>query len=146
MTNSGEVLVRGRHLRKDYGCGEALVRAVDNVDLEVAEGEALGVMGPSGCGKSTLLHLLGGLDRPGGGELWLGKRRIDQLSERALAELRRHEVGFVFQAFHLMDELTAQENVELPALLAGVHRDVPADAPASSSTKWDSATGNLTRL
>ena len=76
-------------------------------------------MGPSGCGKSTLLHLLGGLDRPTAGELWLNGRRIDELSERALAELRRHEVGFVFQAYHLMDELTAQENVELPALLAG---------------------------
>jgi putative ABC transport system ATP-binding protein len=66
-----------------------------------------------------LLHLLGGLDRPSAGELWLNGRRIDRLSERALAQLRRHEVGFVFQAFHLMDELTAQENVELPALLAG---------------------------
>jgi putative ABC transport system ATP-binding protein len=76
-------------------------------------------MGPSGCGKSTLLHLLGGLDRPSAGELWLSGRRIDRLSERALAQLRRHEVGFVFQAYHLMDELTAQENVELPALLAG---------------------------
>jgi len=91
----------------------------DDVDLEVANGEALAVVGPSGCGKSTLLHLLGGLDRPTSGELWLGKRRVDQLSERALAELRRHDVGFVFQAFHLMDELAAQENVELPALLAG---------------------------
>jgi len=77
------------------------------------------VMGPSGWGKSTLLHLLGGLDRPSAGELWLNGRRIDRLSERGLAQLRRHEVGFVFQAFHLMDELTAQENVELPALLAG---------------------------
>ena len=76
-------------------------------------------MGPSGCGKSTLLHLLGGLDRPSAGELWLAGRRIDRFSERALAQLRRHEVGFVFQAYHLMDELTAQENVELPALLAG---------------------------
>jgi putative ABC transport system ATP-binding protein len=76
-------------------------------------------MGPSGCGKSTLLHLLGGLDRPTAGELSLAGQRIDQLSERALAQLRRHEVGFVFQAYHLMDELTAQENVELPALLAG---------------------------
>jgi ABC-type lipoprotein export system ATPase subunit len=76
-------------------------------------------MGPSGCGKSTLLHLLGGLDRPTAGELWLNGRRIDGLSERAYAQLRRHEVGFVFQAYHLMDELTAQENVELPALLAG---------------------------
>ena len=110
---------RARGLRKEYGRGEGLVRAVDEVDLEVATGEALAVMGPSGCGKSTLLHLLGGLDRPSAGELWLAGRRIDRLSERALAQLRSHEVGFVFQAYHLMDELTAQENVELPALLAG---------------------------
>jgi putative ABC transport system ATP-binding protein len=96
-----------------------LVRAVDEVDLDVVGGETLAVMGPSGCGKSTLLHLLGGLDRPSAGELWFNGRRIEQLSERGLAELRRHEVGFIFQAFHLMDELTAQENVELPALLAG---------------------------
>jgi putative ABC transport system ATP-binding protein len=95
------------------------VRAVNSVDLEVARGEALAIMGPSGCGKSTLLHLIGGLDRPSAGELWLAGRRIDRLSERELARLRRHEVGFVFQAYHLMDELTAQENVELPALLAG---------------------------
>jgi putative ABC transport system ATP-binding protein len=116
---SGSVLLRARGLRKDYGKGEGLVRAVADVNLEVARGEAVAVRGPSGCGKSTLLHLLGGLDRPTAGELWLNGRRIDQLSERALAQLRRHEVGFVFQAFHLMDELTAQENVELPALLAG---------------------------
>ena len=111
--------MRARGLRKEYGSGEGLVRAVDEVDLEVARGETLAIMGPSGCGKSTLLHLLGGLDRPSAGELWLAGRRIDRLSERALAQLRRHEVGFVFQAYHLMDELTAQENVELPALLAG---------------------------
>jgi putative ABC transport system ATP-binding protein len=116
---SGDPLVRARGLRKEYGSGEGLVRAVDEVDLEVASGEALAIMGPSGCGKSTLLHLLGGLDRPTAGELWLDGRRIDRLSERGLAQLRRHDVGFVFQAFHLMDELTAQENVELPALLAG---------------------------
>jgi putative ABC transport system ATP-binding protein len=118
-TGSGASIVRARGLRKEYGSGEGLVRAVDEVDLEVAPGEALAIMGPSGCGKSTLLHLLGGLDRPSAGELWLADRRIDQLSERGLAQFRRHDVGFVFQAFHLMDELTAQENVELPALLAG---------------------------
>ena len=119
MSGAGTPLLRARGLRKDYGKGEALVRAVDEVDLDVATGETLAVMGPSGCGKSTLLHLLGGLDRPSAGELWLNDRRTDRLSERALAGLRRGEIGFVFQAFHLMDELTARENIELPALLAG---------------------------
>jgi putative ABC transport system ATP-binding protein len=119
MGESEKELVRARGLRKEYGSGEGLVRAVDAVDLEVARGETLSIMGPSGCGKSTLLHLLGGLDRPSAGELWMAGRRVDRLSERALARLRRYEVGFVFQAYHLMNELTAQENVELPALLAG---------------------------
>ena len=95
------------------------MHALAGVELEVAPGETLAVMGPSGCGKSTLLHLLGGLERPSAGEVWLGGRRIDQQSEKALARLRRRAIGFVFQAFHLMDELTAVENVELPALLAG---------------------------
>jgi putative ABC transport system ATP-binding protein len=115
----GTPLLRARGLRKEYGRDAALVRAVDGVDLDVAPGETLAVMGPSGCGKSTLLHLLGGLDQPTGGEIWLAGRRVDQMGERALARLRREAVGFVFQAFHLMDELTAAENVELPALLAG---------------------------
>ena len=119
MNEPQSALLRARGLGKQYGVGEALVRAVDDVDIDVARGEMLAVMGPSGCGKSTLLHLLGGLDRPTAGELSLAGRRIDRLSERALAQLRRHEVGFVFQAYHLMEELTAQENVELPALLAG---------------------------
>ena len=108
-----------RGLRKEYGAGEGLARAVDGVDLDIAPGETVAVMGPSGCGKSTLLHLLGGLDRPSGGEVWLAGRRIDLLGEKALARMRRRDVGFVFQAFHLMEELTAVENVELPALLAG---------------------------
>jgi putative ABC transport system ATP-binding protein len=95
------------------------VRAVDGVNLEVDPGETVAVMGPSGCGKSTLLHLLGGLDRPSGGEISLAGRRLDQMGEKALARMRRTAVGFVFQAFHLVDELTAVENVELPALLAG---------------------------
>jgi ABC-type lipoprotein export system ATPase subunit len=119
VTDPATHLLHARGLRKQYGRGDGLVRAVDGVDLEVAGGEAVAIMGPSGCGKSTLLHLLGGLDRPSSGELWLAGRRIDHLPERALAQVRRHEVGFVFQAYHLMDELTAQENVELPALLAG---------------------------
>jgi ABC-type lipoprotein export system ATPase subunit len=119
MKKPHEEILCARGLRKEYGSGAGLVRAIDHVDLEIAPGETLAVMGPSGCGKSTLLHLLGGLDRPTAGELWLNGRRIDRFSERGLAQLRRNEVGFVFQAYHLMDELTAVENVELPALLAG---------------------------
>jgi ABC-type lipoprotein export system ATPase subunit len=119
MNEASAPVLRARGLRREYGKGEGLVRAVDDVDLEVASGETVAVMGPSGCGKSTLLHLLGGLDRPSGGELWLAGQRVDQMGERALARLRRDKLGFVFQAFHLMDELTAVENIELPALLAG---------------------------
>jgi putative ABC transport system ATP-binding protein len=112
------VLLASR-LTRQYGRDSGLVRAVDEVDLAVPAGQALAVMGPSGCGKSTLLYLLGGLQRPTGGQVWLAGHRIDTMSERALARLRREAVGFVFQAFHLMDELTAVENVELAALLAG---------------------------
>jgi ABC-type lipoprotein export system ATPase subunit len=116
---NGTPVLRARGLRKEYGKEPGLVRAVDGVDLYVAAGETLAVTGPSGCGKSTLLHLLGGLDRPSAGEIWLAGHRVDQLGERALARLRRNAIGFVFQAFHLMEELNAVENVELPALLAG---------------------------
>jgi ABC-type lipoprotein export system ATPase subunit len=120
MSETGsQPMLRARGLRKEYGREASLVRAVDCVDLDVPRGETLAVMGPSGCGKSTLLHMLGGLDRPSAGEIWLAGQRIDQMSERGMAALRRDAVGFVFQAFHLMDELTAVENVELPALLAG---------------------------
>jgi putative ABC transport system ATP-binding protein len=115
----GSPVLRADRLRKEFGKGDALVRAVDEIDLEVAQGETLAVMGPSGCGKSTLLHLLGGLERPTAGQILLAGSRLDQMGERALARLRRTAVGFVFQAFHLIDELTARENVELPALLAG---------------------------
>ena len=118
MTSTRPVL-RASRLGKTFGSGPALVRAVDGVDLDVAAGETVGIMGPSGCGKSTLLHLLGGLDRPSAGEIELAGQSVSDSSERALAHLRRTAVGFVFQGFYLMDELTAIENVELPALLAG---------------------------
>ncbi|MFI7537895.1 ABC transporter ATP-binding protein [Streptosporangium sp. NPDC049376] len=120
--NVSDVVVRARGLVKTHGQGQSRVRAVDEVDLEVPQGQTLTVMGPSGCGKSTLLHLLGGLERPTGGEVWVAGRRVDTLSERALARMRRRSVGFVFQAFHLVEELSAAENVELPALLAGRSR------------------------
>jgi putative ABC transport system ATP-binding protein len=118
MTSTRPVLHASR-LCKTFGSGAALVRAVDGVDLDVASGETVGIMGPSGCGKSTLLHLLGGLERPSAGDIELAGQPVSGSSERALAHLRRTAVGFVFQGFYLMDELTAIENVELPGLLAG---------------------------
>ncbi|WP_086863391.1 ABC transporter ATP-binding protein [Amycolatopsis lexingtonensis] len=128
-----EPVLRATGLTRFFGRGEGLVRAVDGVDLTVPAGQTLAVTGPSGCGKSTLLHLLGGLDRPTSGQIFLGGRRVDHLGERALAGLRRRAIGFVFQDFHLMDELSAAENVELPALLAG----------ASPRTARDRAAGQL---
>jgi putative ABC transport system ATP-binding protein len=115
-------VIEATALVKTYDAEEAPVRAVDHVDLAVAEGETVSVMGPSGCGKSTLLHLIGGLERVDDGELRLGGERVDGLSETRWAILRRRNIGFVFQAFNLVDELTAAENVELPALLLGASR------------------------
>jgi putative ABC transport system ATP-binding protein len=112
-------VLSARGLSKEYGDGAARVRAVRGIDLDVAAGESVAIIGPSGCGKSTLLYLLGGLERPTAGSLRMADRRLERLREAQLARLRRHALGFVFQAFHLVDELTAAENVELPLLLAG---------------------------
>jgi len=119
MTDTSGSVLAASALRKEYGKGAALVRAVDDVSLEVAQGESVAIVGPSGCGKSTLLYLLGGLERPTAGTLQLAQRQLEQMPEAGLARLRRRALGFVFQAFHLVDELNALENVELPALLAG---------------------------
>ena len=119
--SDGNVL-QARGLVRRYQAEGSPIRAVDGVDLVVEAGETVSVMGPSGCGKSTLLHLLGGLERPDAGELYLDGERVDGLSETAWAIRRRRGLGFVFQAFHLVDELTSVENVELPALLLGGSR------------------------
>jgi putative ABC transport system ATP-binding protein len=113
-------VIEARGLRKVHGSGEAEVVALRDVDLDLGHGEFLAVTGPSGCGKSTLLNLLGGLDRPTTGEIRLHGERVDDAGEARRARLRRTEVGFVFQFFNLIDNLTVADNVELPALLAGV--------------------------
>jgi putative ABC transport system ATP-binding protein len=113
-------LIEARGLARAFPGSESPVQALRGVDLTIEAGEFVAIMGPSGCGKSTLLHLLGGLDRPTEGELWLNGRRVDRLSESQWAVLRRSELGFVFQFFNLIGNLTAADNVELPALLAGL--------------------------
>jgi ABC-type lipoprotein export system ATPase subunit len=114
----GSPLVRASGLAKSFGDGHARVRVLDGAALEVERGQLFAVVGRSGSGKSTLLHLLGGLDRPDAGEIELDGVRVDRLDERGLTAVRRRKVGFVFQAFHLLPELTGAENVLLPARLA----------------------------
>jgi putative ABC transport system ATP-binding protein len=113
-------VVETRGLGKVHGHDETTVSALREVDLTVAPGEFVAVTGPSGCGKSTLLNLIGGLDSPTTGEIRLRGERIDQAGEARRARLRRIEIGFVFQFFNLILNLTVRDNVELPALLAGV--------------------------
>jgi len=96
--------------------------ALDSVDLDIERGRITAIMGPSGCGKSTLLNLIGGLDRPTAGEVTVGGVRVDRLSESAAARFRRSNVGFVFQFFHLLDDLSVRDNVAVAALLAGRSR------------------------
>lgn len=113
-------LIRLEAVSRRFTLGGSEVAALDRVSLRVAEGEYLAVMGPSGSGKSTLLNVLGLLDRPDEGRYWLGGEDTATLPEPALARLRGHRIGFVFQSFHLVSRLTARENVELPLMLCGV--------------------------
>ena len=108
------------HVGKVYGSGEAAVTALNNLCMEVHQGEYLAVMGTSGSGKSTAMNILGCLDRPSSGSYRLNGQAVEQLSDDGLADLRNRELGFVFQQFHLLPELTALENVMLPMVYAGV--------------------------
>ncbi|MEU4495906.1 ABC transporter ATP-binding protein [Streptomyces sp. NPDC023998] len=112
-------MVKAQGLVKTYRAEGAEARAVRGVDLHVEPGEFVAVTGPSGAGKSTLLHLLGGLDRPDSGKIWLDGRQVDSLSEARWAVLRRRSIGIVFQFFNLISNMTVADNIELPALLAG---------------------------
>ncbi|MEV1240591.1 ABC transporter ATP-binding protein [Nonomuraea sp. NPDC052129] len=118
-------VIKTVNLVKIYSDGAVPVPAVRGVDLRVEPGEFVAIMGPSGSGKSTLVHMLGGLDARTSGEIWLDEKRVDTLSESAWALLRRKKVGFVFQFFNLVANMTVADNVELPALLAGAS---PKDA------------------
>jgi putative ABC transport system ATP-binding protein len=106
-------------LTRQYQLGEHVVNALAGVDFSVAEGEFVGIMGPSGSGKSTLLHLLGGLDKPTGGEITLASNKLSLLDDKETTLVRRHNVGFVFQFYNLLPTLSAEENILLPILIDG---------------------------
>ena len=113
-TAATSVVLETRQLTKTYGQGETLVEALKQVDVRIDRGEIVAIMGPSGSGKSTLLTLLGAVDTPTSGEIWLEGVNLGSLSDSQRTLIRRHRVGFVFQAFNLLPILTALENVALP--------------------------------
>ena len=114
------MLIRTDAVTKSYGAGTIEVLALNGVTMEIAKGEYVALMGPSGSGKSTLMHLLGCLDTPTSGRYWFNDHDVSTLDDIELAHLRNREIGFVFQSFNLLPRLSAQANVQLPMLYAGV--------------------------
>src|SRR5579883_1855028 len=114
---SSQPIMHIRDVTKAFTRGGETITVLQHLNLEVGEGEFLGIMGPSGSGKTTLLNLIAGLDRPDTGELWIGGALVSKMSEAQLASWRTRNIGFIFQFYHLLPVLTAYENVELPLLL-----------------------------
>ena len=112
-------LLRIENLTKIYGTGENQVRALDGVSFTVEKGEFLAIIGPSGSGKSTLLHILGGVDRPSGGKVWLDGQDVYAQNEEQLAVFRRRQVGLIYQFYNLIPVLNVEENMTLPVLMDG---------------------------
>jgi putative ABC transport system ATP-binding protein len=113
-------MIKTVDLAKVYQTDEVETTALNQVNIEIKEGEFVSVMGPSGCGKSTLLNVLGMIDNPSGGEYFFNGEEVGHLSERKRSNIRKHNLGFVFQSFNLIDELTVFENIELPMLYTKV--------------------------
>lgn len=118
-----DTILRTENLCKFYGEGENEVRAIDNTNIEIQKGEFVAIVGKSGSGKSTLLHMLGGLDIPTSGKVFIGNKDIFELKEEELAVFRRRKIGFIFQAFNLVASLNVWENIVLPMGLDGKEVD-----------------------
>ena len=128
MSGDGErQVLRTVNLTKAFAGDGVAVTAVRGADLVLEHGEFAAITGPSGAGKSTLLHMLGGLERPTSGEIWLNGQRVDQLSQARWAVLRRRHIGFVFQFFNLVSNMTVADNVELAAIMGGADFEASLD-------------------
>jgi putative ABC transport system ATP-binding protein len=140
------IAVQAVDITKTYGEGEASVRALCTVSLEVASGEFLAVMGPSGSGKSTLMHLLAGLDKPTEGNVYVEGENVTTMKDKELTLLRRKRVGFIFQAFNLIPQLTAEENIVLPLTLAREKANGSLDSLLDQVSLTDRRTHKPTEL
>ncbi len=115
-------MIELQQIHRNFQVGDQTVHALDDITLKIADGDYVSIMGPSGSGKSTLLNLLGLLDRPSSGHYLLNEHDVTSLSDTEQARVRNSEIGFVFQMFHLVPRLTAEENIELPLVLAGMEQ------------------------
>lgn len=127
-----EPLIRVRDLCKVYNPGENEVRALDHVDLSIDKGELVGIIGHSGSGKSTLMNMLGCLDVPTSGNYYLNGKDVSNMTDDELSDVRNVEIGFIFQGFNLIPNLTAKENVELPLIYRGVSKKEREDLAVES--------------
>ena len=127
MNNGASPIIRIRGLRKVYRVGKVEVPALRGVDLDVAPGEFLSIVGPSGSGKSTLFHIIGGLTPPTGGEVHVGDQDLSAMSDAERTRMRKRTVGFVFQKFNLLPNLTARDNIAIARHIAGLPRETGAD-------------------
>ena len=138
-------IIRTENLTKTYSTGGVETKALDNVSIRIEPGEFVAIMGPSGCGKSTLLHMLGGLDRPTSGEVWINDQPISKMRDDDLTRIRRREIGFVFQFFNLIPVLSAVENAALPLRLDGINKSTAEAAAKIWLERFELAERSLNR-
>jgi putative ABC transport system ATP-binding protein len=130
-----QTIIRLEHIEKTYGEGDTIVHALQDVNLTVESGEYCAIMGPSGSGKSTAMNVIGCLDRPTSGSYYLDGLDVSQIADAELAHIRNRKLGFVFQQFHLLPQLTAMENVMLPMVYAGVSTSERKERAAEALTR-----------
>jgi len=137
-------MIKLSEVQKTYQIGEGKVAALQKISLEIEDGELVAIVGPSGSGKSTLLHLIGGLDKPTSGSVEVNGKALERLNDKALSRYRNHQIGFIFQDFHLLPHLTLLENVQMPMLLSTGKKD--NQEAEKEAKKWLEILGLKDRL